>query len=249
VLAFAPADPVRAGAANRALAAAGIPWRFGDVVRDETSVRGGELDRTTVRARYPLTASGAGVADTLATAGGSAWVVAGDGYVLVGSPMDPAASGLPISASFLPWIEGVLARYLLTDGGRVVSVAPSANVTLPLGVDELMSPDQTAVSVRTRTIAAPLHAGVYWMRRAGAVVGALVVNPEPAESDLTPLDASGLATRIAGRPPRVVAPRDDVAKAAFSVASRRPLAGLMLFALLGLLVAETLVARETRVTG
>ena len=245
VLAFAPSDPVRVGAANRALAAAGIPWRLREIVRDETGVRGGELDGVRVHARYPFVVSGAASADTLASAGGSPWVVAGDGYVLVGSPLDPAATSLPLAAQFVPWLESLLARYLLTDGGRVLSAAPLADVMLPLGVDELVGAGQASLPVHARTIAAPAQAGVYWMRRAGAVIGALVVNPEASESDLAPLDASALEDRVAGTNVRVVDVSSDVARAAFSSSSRRPLAGMLLALLIILLVAETLVARDT----
>lgn len=246
VLAFAPSDPVRAGAANRALAAAGIPWRFSDAIRDESSVRGGELDGTIVRVRHSLIATGGGTADTLAMAGGGVWAVAGEGYVVVGSAMDPQATDLPISARFLPWIEGVLVRHLLTDGGRIVYATPLASVQLPLGVDELRGAEDRTFAVSGRAVTAPSAAGVYWMRRAGAVVGALVVNAEPAESDLAPLDSAGVAARIVGRAPAVVTARDDVARTAFSSAARRPLAGMMFVALVGLLLVESVVARESR---
>jgi hypothetical protein len=245
VLAFAPADPVRLGATNRALAAAGIPWRFGELAHDESRVRGGELDGVVVHSRYPLSAAGASVSDTLAMAGGSAWVVAGDGYVLVGSPLDPGASTLPVSAQLLPWTETVVARYLLTDGGRVQSVAPLASVPLPLGVDELVGSDRQTITVRSRETRAPARSGVYWMRRAGAVVGALVVNPEPTESDLTPLDSAGLAQHTGSATAQVFAPSAAVARAAFSTASRRPLAGILLIALVALLVMEALLARDS----
>jgi hypothetical protein len=245
VLAFAPTDAVRIGAANRALTAAGIPWRFGEQVRDEAGVHGGELDGVRVRVRYPFATTGAsGAIDTLASAGGSPWIVAGEGYVLVGSPLDPAATTLPVAAQFLPWLEGLIARYLLTDGGRVVNASPLALVTLPLGVDELVGPGQSAIPVHARTVSAPGPAGVYWMRRAGAVVGALVVNPEAAESDLAPLDTAGFAQRISGATPTVVSPLDDVARAAFAASARRPLAGMLLVVLVALLIAETLIARD-----
>ena len=245
-LAFAPADKVRLGAANRALAGAGIPWRFGEAVVDESSVRGGELDGIAVHIRHPLVATGATGADTLAMAGGAPWIVAGDGYVLVGSALDPAATGLPVNAQLLPWLESVIVRYLLVDGGRVVQAAPLDRVVLPLGVDELAGTDQQVIVVHARTIAAPGKAGVYWMRRAGAIVGALVVNPEPVESDLSALRGDALAARITGTRARVIAPSGAVAHAAFSVAARRPLAGILLVVLAVLLVVESLVARESR---
>jgi hypothetical protein len=243
-LVFAPSDPVRAGAANRALAAAGIPWRFGDAVRDETSVRGGTLEGTVVRLRYPLIPTDGAAVDTLATAGGSPWAVAGERYVLVASPMDPVATALPLTAHFLPWLEDVITRHLLADGGLVLRATPMERVLLPAGVDELIAADEHAVTVRTRTIAAPAGAGVYWMRRSGAVVGALVVNAEPSESDLSMLDEAGLAARISGGRSRVITTRDDAAGAAFAGVTRRPLAGVMLTLLVVLLLVEAFVARE-----
>ena len=248
VLAFAPRDAVRLGAANRALAAAGVPWRYGDGVRDETGVHGGELDGVTVHLRHPLSATGPALADTLASAGGSPWIVAGEGYVLVGSPLDPSATSLPVSAQWLPWIESIIARYLLTDGGRVIAATPLARVALPLGVDELVTADQQTLPVPARTVAAPGRAGVYWMRRGGAVVGALVVNAEPAESNLAALAPAALTERIVGTRARVIAPADGVARAAFAAAARRPLAGMLLVAMALLLLIEALVARESRPT-
>jgi hypothetical protein len=85
------------------------------------------------------------------------------------------------------------------------------------------------------------------MRRAGSVVGALVVNPEPFESDLAPLDSAGLASHIAGAAPVVIKPGDTVAGTVFSTAARRPLTGMLLIALAVLLVLESFVARETPV--
>lgn len=243
-LVFAPGDPVRAGAANRALTAAGIPWRFGDAVRDEASVRGGTLEGTVVRLRYPLLPTDGDAVDTLAIAGGNPWIVAGDRYVLVGSPMDPAATELPISARFVPWLEETITRYLLSDGGVVVEAAPLEQVIVPAGVDELVNAQNHATAVRSRTVTAPATAGVYWMRRTGAVVGAMVVNPEPTESDLATLDPEGLATRIAGSAPTVITTRDDPSGVAFATTARRPLVGSVLVLLVALLVVESFAARE-----
>jgi hypothetical protein len=85
------------------------------------------------------------------------------------------------------------------------------------------------------------------MRRAGSVVGALVVNPEPAESDLAQLDSAGLASHIAGSASVVIKADDTVARTVFSTAARRPLTGILLIALAVLLVMESFVARETPV--
>ncbi|HYV99522.1 MAG TPA: VWA domain-containing protein [Gemmatimonadaceae bacterium] len=246
MFAFAPADPVKIGAANRALAAAGVPWKFGDLVRDEGGVHGGDLDGVHVHKRYPLIATGAGSTDTIAAAGGTPWIVAGDGFLLVGSPLSPDATDLPVSARFLPWVESVIARYLLTDGGRVIETTPLADVSVPLGVDEIAAPGQPSIPVHGRTVQAPVRDGVYWMQRGGAIAGALVVNPEPSESQLAPIDRASIAGRITGTRARVLAPTDGVAKAAFATSARRPLVGTLLVLLAILILVESLVSREPR---
>jgi hypothetical protein len=248
VLAFAPAEPVRTGAANRALEAAGIPWRFGEPQRDTSTVRGGGLDSVIVRVRYPLIATRPATVDTIAVAGGGAWAIAGDGYVLVASPLDPSATTLPLAPKLLPWLEDVLGKYLLADGGSVVEASPTQRVTLPLGVDELTNATQQTVAVRGRDIAAPSDAGVYWMRRTGAVVGALAVNPEASESELRMLDSAALRQR-AGDQAAIVSLDGGVAHAAFASSGRRPLAGALLAVFAGLLIVESLVARDPRVEG
>jgi hypothetical protein len=115
---------------------------------------------------------------------------------------------------------------------------------LPAGVDELIGSGDAVLAVRSRTMPGPANAGVYWMRRSGAVVGALVVNAEPAESDLAVLDTAGVAARFAGVRPAVVTTRDDPASVAFAAVSRRPLVGAMLTMLVALLLVETFTARE-----
>ncbi len=101
-LIVAPTNPVRLGAANRALERAGVPWRFGPPRRDGTIVRGPRIDGTTAALRYQLVAQAGAAADTLATAGREPWIVAGPRWVLVASPLDPDATTLPVRASFVP---------------------------------------------------------------------------------------------------------------------------------------------------
>jgi hypothetical protein len=98
----APTDPVRVGAANRALERAGIPWRFGMRRSGEASVRGTSLDGVTTTSRYDLVAQSGAAAETLAVVGRDAWVVAGPKYVIVASPLTPDATNLPVRAAFVP---------------------------------------------------------------------------------------------------------------------------------------------------
>ena len=117
-LLIAPADPVKLGAANRALERLGIPWRFGAAVRGESVVRAADstraLDGVTVLTRYALSrvagAPGGDRVDTLATAGGAPWIVAGPRYVLVASPLAPPATTFPLHATFVPWLDDMLSQ-------------------------------------------------------------------------------------------------------------------------------------------
>src|SRR5262249_36555983 len=97
-LIVAPNDPVKLGSANRALERLGVPWRFGPRRAGEATARGADLDGVNATARYQLVAQTGAVADTLATVGQDAWIVAGGRYVIVGSPIMPDATNLPVRA-------------------------------------------------------------------------------------------------------------------------------------------------------
>ncbi len=105
----APADPVRIGAANRALERLGVPWRFGAVQRGAASASAPA--GVTVQLRYALVRAG-GTApaptDTVSIAAGEPWIVRGPGYVLVASPLLPSATDFPVRAAFVPWIADAL---------------------------------------------------------------------------------------------------------------------------------------------
>jgi len=68
-LIVAPLDPVKLGAANRALERAGVPWRYGARKTGESTVRGTGFDGVNVTARYDLVAQPGAAAETLAVVG------------------------------------------------------------------------------------------------------------------------------------------------------------------------------------
>ena len=219
-LLIAPADPVRAGAADRALERLGVPWRFGALARGRAPVPA--MNGVTVSERYALRRAGIAPAETLATVNGEPWIVAGPGYVLVASPLDPRATDLPLRAAFIPWLADVLTQRLGA-GGRVTEAAPLAPVMRD--------------GERTTAPGAP---GVYWTMKGNARDGALVVNPEPGESDLARLDSGALASRVRAAHVDVFTDAPAFAAAPFRGAARRPV-GLWLAALAAaMLVAESL---------
>jgi hypothetical protein len=246
-----PSDPLRLGAANRALARLGVPWRFGAPVSVPAAARGDRLGGVSVTHRYRLVPQGIVSADTLAVAGGDPWVVAGPRYVLLGSPVDPSATNLPLRAAFLPWLADVLAQRLGAPDGDVgtpVAASPGAPVTLPTGVDAIESVAGARRSTSGDRVAAPGERGVWFLLRGGRRVGALVVEAPATESDLTRWPADQLAARLGGNRARSTTSPDAFARATFAVGSSHPISTPLLVLAFLLLAAEAVAVRASRST-
>jgi hypothetical protein len=270
VLLTAPRDPIAVGEANRQIERLGIPWRFGAIARsqvlarvpsrggatDTGSVSAKAFDGTPVRTRYPLVYSPGGAAgavktvpDTIVTAGGAPWVVAGDGYVLMGSPIDPEATDLPLDAAFVPWLMEALARRL-GDDGRLIEASPGQVVSGLRDVTGLEAPDGKVAPMTGDRLTVPAQAGVYFLRRQDARVGALVVNGEATESELSPAlaDSANAAAVLAG----LVAGKDVVTasdgsvwqKAVFSRAAGQAMLLPLIALALAALLAEAYVSNR-----
>ena len=255
-LLFAPNDPVRVADANRALARANVPWRFGARRTGESQLRGANFPVSSVRTWYELTpvagtqasdtqANDTQATDTLVRVGAKPWAVAGDGYVLIASPADPAASDLPVRAGFVPWLDAVLAERLSAAGGLAMDAAPGARVTVPTGVTALESPDgSTRALTAGSTIRAPWRVGTYFWQRTNQRAGALVVNAEPEESSILQLASADLQTRL--RADQLEVTSERVARASFAANGRRALATPLLILAVLLLLAESILARRGR---
>jgi hypothetical protein len=190
-------------------------------------------------------------AETLATAGGEPWIVAGDGYVLVASPIDPQFTNLPLRAAFLPWLAGALAQRLGAPSGDIgapVAAVPGESIALPAGVDAIETESGARRSVSGDRLTAPRERGVWFFLRAGRRVGALVVEAPQSESDLTRLSAGRLAARLGGSQGRGVTDADGLVRATFAVGARHPAVTPLLVLAFLLLVAEALAVRASRST-
>ena len=243
---FAPSDPVQLGAANRALQRAGVPWRFGSARVGPAPVRGSGLDGVSALRWYALEAipgSADAAVDTLARAGGDAWAVAGDGYVLVASPLTPEGTDLPIRAAWVPWLGAAIADRLGGDAGAVTEAAPGAMVARPSWSRELEWPDGTMHAVTDARLRAPTRPGVYFWRRGNARGGALVVNAEVVESDLARATPAAMQARLAGSDATVFGDAGSWTPSVFAVTGRRALEGTLLIVALGCLAAEAFVTR------
>ena len=143
----------------------------------------------------------------------------------------------------MPWLQEALARRL-GDDGRYIEAVPGQTIDGLRGVTGLERPDGTVLPVSTDRLTVPGQAGVYFLRRQTARVGALVVNGEPSESDVAGLaaiadSAAGnalLARLVAGKDVKVEPTPSAWQKAVFSRAAGQalllPLVALALAALL-----------------
>ena len=237
-----PTDPVRLGAANRSLERLGIPWRFGALRRESTIARGDQLQGVSVNWRYQLVPRGVPDAETLAVVGREPWIVSGPRYVIIASPLVPDATSLPVAASFLPWLGDVLAARLHADPGVVKYAAPGERIQRPAGAEAIERADGGRVTLTGSTFEVPSASGTYFFIQGARRVGALVVNPEVAESQLERWPPGELKQRIVSANARVARDRDDWVRLSFSGAARRPLVVPLLFATLLILGAETVAA-------
>ena len=244
-----PPDPVRLGAANRALARLGVPWRFGAVEPSPAIVRGARFDGVSTTSRYRLVREGTAPSDTLATAAGEPWVVSGPGYVLVASRLDPAATNLPVRAAFVPWLADVIALRLgapAGDAGAPLSARPGAPVHFPADADAIENASGTRRSLGTGQAFAPDERGVWFILHGPRRIGALVVNAPPEESALARLPANVLAPQLAGARGRAAMTGDAWVRDTFAAGTRRPASTPLLLLALLLLAAEAVAVRSNR---
>jgi hypothetical protein len=180
--------------------------------------------------------------DTLAVVGGEAWIVGGDRYVLIGSPMTPEATTLPVRAAFVPWLADALTQRLAGAGGGVVPAAPGATVPRPSWADAMEDGEGQRIPLGGATFTAPVRSGVFFLLRGGERAGAVVVNGEPEESELGRLDDDVLERRVATDDVTVFTDAAVWSDSIFGTADRRPLAVPFLVAAIAALLAESAIA-------
>jgi hypothetical protein len=236
----APTDPVRLGAANRALERAGIPWRFGARHTEESTARGTAFDGVTINAHYDIVAGASAAAETLAVVGRDAWIVAGPRYVIVGSPLVPDATNLPVRATFVPWLGSILTERLVGEPGQTIDANPGARLPRPRWADAMENSDGRRTPLG-EFLDVPTRAGTYFLTRGERRVGAVVVNAPPDESILDRYTADELKSRLHTERTVVAPDAASWSTLAFRAAARRSLVDPALMIVLALLLVEAFV--------
>jgi hypothetical protein len=237
-----PVDPAAVGALNRALAAKGVTWRFGDLdLTPTTTDSGAWIGRERVVRRHRLEPTGAAGRDVLVTIGGQPWVVRSDRMVLVGSRFDPDWTALPLSASFVPFVDALVNR---AARGELIhfEAAPGDRVLVPDRVTAILAAGRR-IPIEGGSAFRPTELGVYFLVADRDTVGAVSVNPDARESDLT--RASDAEVRALW-PHARLADLGDAGEIAFRVAARSDLKGPLLWFAFALALGEVGLASLRR---
>ena len=237
-----PNDPAELGALNRALGVRGVAWRYGDASTESAfSDSGALVGRRRVARRYSLQSMASGRSGVLATVNGAPWIVRDGSVILLGSRLDPAWTDLPTSAGFMPFMDLLLNR-LARGEVALGHGAPGDPVALPDQVT-MVRQENREWKVEGGGMFQPPETGVFYLLAGRDTVGAMSVNPDPRESNLT--RASDAEARRLWEGARVVALK-DAAGDAFSSASRGDLRGPILWLALVAGLAEVGLASVWR---
>jgi hypothetical protein len=233
-----PADPAALGALNRSLQQRGVGWQFGNLITGGSSTDSGPVvGRNRVDQRYTLVPLGSGRTGVMATVNGAPWIVRGAGVVLLGSRIDPTWTALPLSAGFMPFMDGLLNR--IARGEITLSEGfPGEPVALPDLVTEVRLGERRW-TVEGGAPFTPVETGIHFLLTGTDTVGALAVNVDPRESRLRPADDAAVKALWTGA--TVVSP-DEAPSLAFSLGARSDLRGFALWTVLFLGLAEVFLA-------
>ncbi len=251
-----PGDPTRLPAVNQRLRAAGVPWQF-----VETPSRASRhavskdfphsLDEVVVQRMYRLEAQnpGSGVVHA-ELEDGEPWLVSGEvgnsRFLLIGSPLDPSWSNLPLSSLMLPLFEWALSTWARA-AADVPMLLAGERFGVPAGIQSLAGPDGTLVPIDNLGTGVVLdQAGLYDLIGAGDVasLGRVAVNVPTSESDLSP--ASDALARAALGTDAEIIPAGRWDTSAFKTRQGPEIWRSILVALLVVLVLESLVAASGR---
>ncbi len=234
-----PADPAALGGLNRALAARGIGWRYGDLAPGSATIDSGPiLGRHSVARSYRLLpTSGSSGRGVLVTAAGAPWAVRAGEIILLGSRLEPDWLSLPLSAEFVPFVD-FLANRAVRGELVLLDVAPGDVVALPDAATDVVR-DGRVRAVEGGGGFRSGETGLHFILSGRDTIGVVAVNPDPRESELARGNAAAIGRLWPGSRVTSTVP---AASAAFGTAGRAELVGLFLWVAGLLAIAEALLA-------
>jgi hypothetical protein len=238
-----PADPAELGALNRALERRGAGWRFGVLnATPALSDSGAVVPRVEVLRRLTLEPLRPGATTgVVARVGGSPWIVRSGDLVLLGSRLDPEWTTLPLTASFMPFMDQLVNR-VARNPLTVLEAAPGDPVLVPDVVTTVARGDRRW-QVEGGAAFRPAALGVYYLLAGRDTVGGVAVNLDARESLLGPA-TTGAVTAL--WPNARVVSLAESPGAAFAGAGRASLAGAFLWVALLLGLTEVALASGLR---
>jgi Aerotolerance regulator N-terminal/von Willebrand factor type A domain len=253
-----PADDELLARFNSTLDRLAIPWTVTLVdtpgrleIASSPAVPG--LESIRLQGRHRLTSAGAG-ADTvfLRASDGSPWVVGGRAsgrkYLLIGAPLVPEATDLPVSAEMLPFMETVLFDWAGLGGELPEPVTAGTAALLPADADSVSTPEGKTLRVDGGSPYVPLRVGMHEIFRRGGGTSLLAATAPASESDLGTA-APGRLAGSDGSARVVVASTGRQWRAAMYGSRRgRPLAPYLVALAVFLVVAEAVIAAPRRGT-
>lgn len=247
---FPPSDPAMVGALNRTLDARDVAWQFEEPAVGEWALsdESGTAEGIEVYRRYRLNGTG----DVFASVSGEPWLVRSGNVVLVASRMEPGWTRLPVSASFVPFVDYLVNR-IAAEQSWIVMGRPGETVELPMSARTMVGSQVAEVTTvpSSRQLLVPQQTGVYFLRgAAGDTVGALEVNADVRESQLRVADENQL--RVAFGEESQILESSPLLRGLFGGEGRLRLTGLFLIATLVAVVGEFVVASSggrTRTAG
>ncbi|HWV58958.1 MAG TPA: BatA and WFA domain-containing protein, partial [Longimicrobiales bacterium] len=266
IVVLPPESPLELPAVNQRLAMAGIPWRYelprpGGEARLQAPDGDPELGRAITDVRvlvhYPLVPAGADSAAPpessvlLQLTDGSPWAVqgsvsGGSRYVLLGSPLVPAATTLPTSTAMVPLLDRVLGPWAAAQPPRT-EFQPGETLAIPAGAEYVERPDERRDPVSGSAMyGATEQAGIYEVIAGDEITAAFAVNPPPEASRLERADAEHLRAALGEAQVLVTSDPGDWARLIFRQRHGREIWRLLAILVLAVLLVEGFVAATGR---
>jgi len=199
------ADAARRAALGRQLSDLGVPLGVAPLRPGEARVdrdgTGAGLEGVIVR-NSGRVAPGPGARSRVTLDDGTVWAATattpGGGEVtLLGSPLLPDRTDIPLSAGMIPLVEWLVGR---SSGDAGTGGLAGDTLRVSVRATEVESPTGTRTAVDgTLEFRATGRVGIWSILAGDTVVERRVLNAPPRESLLEPLDASELADRLGGR--------------------------------------------------